>query len=202
MSRRFLFVVALASALFVPVNSVDARAGELRDGGSLLSGMVGWTNHESQQSGDRIDGASWSVDYARIGKGGRWSAGFVMRRFESDENFAVEGTTEETRVNAKRLVTAVQGSFYFSESRISPYVGVLLGVHMQTSDVYPADGDDFRQANQTLATGFSVGSYFHMTEGMFVRVDYTFSYFADSDTINNNHMHVLYGGLGFQFGGR
>ena len=197
-------IAALIVALFVivPVLSAGtAGANELRDGASLVSGMVGWTDHQSQQSGDRINGGSWSFDYARVGKGGRWSAGLLLRRFESDERFTSEGSTEETRVNAKRLVTAVQAAFHITEARFNPYVSMLIGVHMQTSDVFITNGEDFRQSSQTLATGFSAGANFHVSDGIFIRGEYTFHYFAGSDTINNNHMHGIYGGLGFQFGG-
>jgi opacity protein-like surface antigen len=199
--RRFVATIVALSMILPVFIAGSAGANELRDGASLVSGMVGWTDHQSQQSGDRINGGSWSFDYSRVGRGGHWSAGILMRRFESDEAFVSEGSTEETRVNAKRLVTAVQAAFHFTEARFNPYVSMLVGVHMQTSDVFITNGDDFRQSSQTLATGFSAGANFHVTDGIFVRGEYTFHYFADSDTIKNNHMHGVYGGLGFQFGG-
>lgn len=197
-------IASVSAALFVfsVLLAGPAMAGELRDGASLISGMVGYTSHESQQSGDQIGGGSWSFDYARVGKGGKWSAGVVMRRMESDEFFQDENAGgQEVRVNAKRLVTAVQGTFFFLDGRFSPYVNGMAGVHMQTSDVYRDGEPDFRQSSQTFAAGFSGGTHFHVTSGIFLRAEYTFHYFASSDTISKNHMHGFYGGLGFQFGG-
>lgn len=201
MLRRIVATFVALFMLLPLVAAGDAGANELRDGASLISGMAGWTNHQSQQSGDRIDGGSWSFDYQQTGKGGRWSAGVLLRRFESDERFVAEESSEETNVNAKRLVAAAQAAFHLSEARFNPYVGMLIGVHMQTSDVFISDGEDYRQSSQTLATGFSAGANFHVTDGIFIRGEYTFHYFAGSDTIKNNHMHGVYGGLGFQFGG-
>ena len=120
MSRR-IAATAVALLVLIPLFGVGtAGADSLRDRASLVSGMAGWTSHQSQQSGDRIDGGSWSFDWQRTGKGGLFSAGVMLRRMESDERFVNEDTSEETHVNAKRLIAAVEGTFHISEARVNP----------------------------------------------------------------------------------
>jgi opacity protein-like surface antigen len=201
MTRWSLIALTTLVSLSVVVPAL-ADAGELRRGASLVSGMAGYTNHESEQSGDRLGGGSWSFDYARMSRSSKWSAGVLLRRFEGDETFDSAAAGNEIRINAKRLLVGAQGRFYFANERFSPYVGTLLGVHMQTSDVYEEGESDFRRSNQTLALGFFTGTTINLTGGIFARAEYALHYFAGSDTIKNNHMHAFYAGLGFQFGGQ
>jgi opacity protein-like surface antigen len=192
---------SFVALLVLTVGPARADGDWLRGGSSLVSGMVGYTTHESEQSGDRIGGGSWSFDYASVNRSERWAVGFALRRLESDESFPSQDGSSTIRINAKRLVAAVQTQWLIYDGRFTPYVGGLIGVHMQTSDVYGTADDELRQSSQTLAVGFSAGTQFHLTERVFARGEYTFYYFNDSDTLKRNNLSAFYGGVGFQFGG-
>ena len=197
-----LMKAGLLVVLGVAALAPHARAGEpgLRDGGSLLSGIAGYTSHESEQSGDQIGGGSWSFNYARVGRGGEWSGGFVLRRLDSDENFQ-RSDGRSVQINVARMIAAVQGRWYPTSGRVTTYLGTLAGVHLQTGEKIEEERDYFRDSNQKLVLGFSAGAMIHVTSGMFLMADYTFHYVASSETIKNNHISGIYGGLGFQFGG-
>jgi hypothetical protein len=190
-----------ALVLLLTIGSARADGDWLRGGSSLVSGMAGYTTAVSAQSGDRMGGGSWSFDYASVNRSEWWAVGFVLRRMESDESFTSEEDGSTIRINAKRLVAAVQPQWFLYEGRFTPYVGGMIGVHFQTSDVFGTAADDLRESSQTLALGFSGGTLFHLTERAFARVEYTFHYFRDSDTLKRNNLSAFYGGVGFQFGG-
>ena len=193
-----LAIAVLAIAVLAPLAS--AQEAELRDGSSLLSGVMGYTSHVSQQSGDRIGGGSWSLDYARVGRNGEWAGGFVVRRLDSDENFQ-RSDGREVQINVSRMIAAVQGRWFPTTGRLTTYLGALAGVHLQTGEKFEEDRDDFRDSNQKLVLGFSAGTMIHVTSGMFLMVDYTFHYVASSETIKNDQISGISAGLGFQFGG-
>ena len=201
MSRRNSSAIVVLFAMILLFATSPAGALELRDHASLVSGMVGWTHHQSQLSGNDIDGASWSFDYARVGGHGQWSLGVLLRHFESDEKFVDGSSGGEVTKNSKRLVTAARGTFYIRQGRVTPYASMFLGVHMQTTELFDSADGPSSLSSQTLATGFSGGSNFLLTPGIFLRAEYTFHYFADSETVKNNIMHGVYAGVGFQFGG-
>jgi opacity protein-like surface antigen len=191
-------LTVLGVAVLVPCAS--ATEAELRDGSALLTGLAGYTSHQSQQSGDQIGGGSWSLSYARVGRSGEWSGGFVLRGLSSDENFQ-RSDGREVQINVVRAIAAVQGRWFPTTGRLTTYIGALAGVHLQTGEKFEEGVENFKDSNQNFAMGFSAGAMFHVTNGMFLLADYTFYYVPSSDTIQNNHINGIYGGLGFQFGG-
>ena len=192
-----LFIVLAVTVLVPRASALEA---ELRDGGALLTGLAGYTSHQSQQSGDQIGGGTWSLSYARVGRSGEWSGGFVLYGLNSDENFQ-RSDGREVQINVVRAIAAVQGRWYPTTGRLTAYMGALAGVHLQTGEKFEEGRDDFKDSNQNFAMGFSGGAMFHVTDGMFLLADYTFFYVPGSETIKGNHINAIYGGLGFQFGG-
>ena len=192
-----LFTV-LAFAVLVPCAS--ATEAELRDGAALLTGAAGYTSHQSQQSGDQIGGGTWSLDYARVGRSGEWSGGFVLRGLNSDESFE-RSNGRKVQINVVRAIAAVQGRWFPTTGRLTTYMGGMVGVHLQTGEKFEEGEDDFKDSSQNLALGLSAGAMLHVSNGMFLIADYTFYYVPGSDTIQNNHINGIYGGIGFQFGG-
>ena len=199
---KCLVKVALFTVLAVAVLAPSASAieAELRDGAALLTGAAGYTSHQSQQSGNQIGGGSWSLDYARVGRSGEWSGGFVLRGLSTGEDFE-RGDGTKVQINVVRAIAAIQGRWFPTTGRLSTYLGALVGVHLQTGEKFEEGEDDFKDSNQNLALGFSAGAMFHVSNGMFLVADYTFFYVPSSATIQNNHINAIYGGIGFQFGG-
>ena len=194
---KLVFVVVLASMLVI---GTSARAAEpaLHSGASLVTGMVGYATHKSELSSDQIGGGTWSVTYGRVNSGGDWSAGLALTRIETAEEF-VRSDGVLVNANYARLVPAVQGRFFPSVGRLSTYLGLQLGLHLQTGSG-TVGSDELRDSNQTFAFGATAGAMAFISSSTFLQASYVFYYFSDSATIKNNHMHTFFGGLGFQFG--
>ncbi len=200
MSRKIRICLLVLTAIMIGSSAAFAEGPRLRSDGSLVSGMVGYTSHESKNTGDQIGGGTWSFNYSRADVGRNWAAGIVVRRMDTDEEFT-NTSGETTHITAARLIVAMQGRWFATDGRLTSYLSPLAGIHLQTTDTYLEDEVDFRDSSYTLTLGVSAGAMFHLTDAVFMRGEYTFHYFAKSDTIKNNHMHGLYAGLGFQFGG-
>lgn len=179
-----------------------ARASEpgLRGGASIVSGLVGYTNYESELSGDRLGGGSVSFNYSRVASNRDWALGLVLRKMESDENYTDSGG-DQIQVNSARLIAGIQGRWFFGRERFNAYLSPILGVHFRTTSTFTNGGDEFRNSLQSIALALSLGAMYHLPGGVFLKSEYTFHYLAKSDTIKNDHLHGIYGGIGFQFGG-
>ena len=118
----------------------------------------------------------------------------------SDENFQ-RADGRQVQINVVRAIAAVQGRWFPTTGRLSTYLGALIGVHLQTGEKFEEGEEDFKDSSQSLALGFSGGAMFHVSTGMFLVADYSFYYLPGSETVQNNHINAIYGGIGFQFGG-
>jgi opacity protein-like surface antigen len=190
-------VIALFIGLAV-VLTAGAGYAQLRDDANLLTGNISYVLAKSADTEETKDGAGFGFIYEKVHDNRQWSFGFGLSLQKAEESFTEDSV--DYRSNYSNFDVSLRMRFFGApESRITPYIGLGLGVRFSGVSLATAT-DDIDDSSNGLSVTVPIGLLFFVSDSVYLDASYTYNFLGNSKYVANNMQHLFSLGIGVQLG--
>jgi hypothetical protein len=165
----------------------------------LLTGTASYVMGQAKETGQTLDGASFTLTFESVGSADKVSFGlsFGYAVMEYEQNDA--GLVSKQQVSTFPIY--LMGRGWFGSGRFQGYLGGAFGVYF--SELKTTTITDHTTTTRGMAgTGLSVplGFIFNLNERVFLNANYTLTWLIDNDFLENGILNSFGVGLGVNWG--
>ena len=169
--RKLKFSVILLITSLISISSYA----QLNDEGVLLSMNLGYAMMKNKINDDNSDGYNLNVSLEKMTMEGSSAIGFNFGIIRAEDEYTIEDSVVGYTITSHPALLSMR--YLFGSEKLKGYAGIGLGIHISRLD---QQWDDHVERITKPAANIPIGFMWIFNEGIYLNVNYTFNYFADS----------------------
>lgn len=182
------FILLMIAGLFA-VNTYS----QLNDEGVLFTMNLGPAIIKNKTNDNNLNGYNLSLNLEKMTMEGTSAIGVSLGIIRSEAEYEIKDTVATYTITSHPALLSMK--YIFGSEKLKGYAGVGFGVHFSKLN----QGEEFIETITEPAVNIPIGFMWVFNEGIYLNVNYTFNYLAQS-FYTNDLAHTISLGVGIQFG--